>query len=380
VTGPLNAITVLDHSTVGPASRCTQILADLGAQVVKIGAVGAGRIEPPFYAYGAGRGTRRVRIDLKAAEGKDLFLRLVASSQVVVESFRPGVADRLGVGYEDCRRVNERIVYAAVSGYGADGPYARWAGHDLNYLGVGGFLATQGRRADGGPAMPGATVADSAGGGMQAAISILAGLVRASQTEGAFLDVSTVEGVLWLTSLALDEHLATGADVAPGSSLLTGGYACYDVYECGDGKWLTVAAIEPQFFANLCRALECEDLAPMQMDPKRQELIRATFRAAFGRRKRDEWIDELAGADTCVAPVLDVAEVSADPHLGARGAFGDATHSEHGTFRQVAPVVAGAGRRGTHAAAEASDPQGVLASFEIGEELIADLVAKGVVA
>jgi alpha-methylacyl-CoA racemase len=380
MSGFLNAVTVLDHSTVGPASRCTQILADLGANVVKVGAIGADRIEPPFYAYGAGRGTRRVRIDLKAPEGKELFLRLVAESEVVVESFRPGVADRLGVGYAECRKVNERIVYAAVSGYGRDGPYARWAGHDLNYLGVGGYLATQGRRPDGGPAMPGATVADSAGGGMQAAISILAGLVRANDGAGANLDVSTVEGVLWLTSLAVDEHLATGVEPGPGTSLLTGGFACYDVYECGDGKWLSVAAIEPQFFANLCRLLDCPDLAPMQMDPKKQDLIRATFRMAFGRRKRDEWIDELAGADTCVAPVLSVAEVAADAHLQARGAFGEAIHTERGTFRQVAPVLAGAARNGTRAAAEGSDPEEVLASFGVGEQQIAELREKGVIA
>src|SRR3989442_14411693 len=150
------------------------------------------------------------------------------------------------------------IVYGSLSGYGQDGPYAQWAGHDINYLAVGGFLATQGRRADGGPAFPGATIADAAGGGLQAALAIAAALVRRSAAnEGSFLDVSTTDGVLYLMSLFVDEHLATGASVEPGSELLTGKYACYDVYQARDGGWLAVGAIEGTFFANLCKALAC---------------------------------------------------------------------------------------------------------------------------
>jgi alpha-methylacyl-CoA racemase len=340
-------VTVLDHSTVGPAARATAALRDLGAGVIKIAApASASRIEPPDYAYGAHRSMKRVRLDLKSPEGVSRFLSLVASADAVVEAFRPGVADRLGVGYEACREANPRIVYCAISGYGSTGPYATWAGHDINYLAVGGFLATQGRRADGGPAFPGATIADAAAGGLQAALSISAALVRRDATgEGSFLDVSTTDGVLHLMSLFLDEHLATGAVVEPGSQLLTGKYACYGLYRAGDGGWLAVGAIEGAFFRNLCAALGCADLAEAQFDDERQDEIRAAFAAAFATRSRDEWVAELAGADTCVSPVLTIADVVRDPHHIARGSFTDASRADGSSFKQVGPVLAGSARR-----------------------------------
>jgi alpha-methylacyl-CoA racemase len=328
----LEGITVLDLSSVGPGSRCTWLLADLGADVVKIHPPpSAGRIDPPFHSYGAGRGTRRVEIDLKS--DKKTFLDLAATADVVVESYRPGVADRLGIGYEAVRARNRRIVYAAVTGYGQTGPASHWAGHDLNYLAVGGYLACQDN------AVPGATVADSAGGGMHAAISILAALLHRERTgEGAYLDVSTTNGVLFLMALQIDQYLATGEEAGPGTTLLTGRYACYDVYPCRDGKWLSVGAIEGVFFHNLCRALECEQYAAHQFDDKMQDEIRATFRIAFASRDRDDWVAELAPQDTCVAPVLAISEVV--EHEQVRPLITEASHPEHGTFRQLGPLVA----------------------------------------
>ncbi len=293
----LEGVTVLDLSSVGPGPRCAWLLADLGADVMKIVApASAGRIEPNAYAYGAGRGTRRVEIDLR--EDPEAFLSLVGDARVVVESFRPGVADRLGVGYDACKARNAKIVYAAITGYGQSGERAQWAGHDLNYCGVAGLIAEQRNQ------IPGATVADSAGGGMQAAIAILAALV---QGDGAYLDVSTTNGVLFLTALAIDAYLATGER----SKLLTGGYACYDVYECGDGKSLTVAAIEGKFFANLCTELGLSELAQHQYTDDKQDEARAALRAKFLTRSRDEWVALLAPKDTCVAPVLSIEEVAA---------------------------------------------------------------------
>lgn len=381
---PLDGISVLDHSTVGPGSRCTAILRDLGARVVKVGAHrAAGRIDPPFFAYGGGRGMRRIRLDLRAPEGRDAFLRLAAMADVIVESFRPGVADRLGIGYDAVRKASERVVYCAITGYGQDGPDAGRAGHDLNYLAAAGFLACQGARADGGPAIPGATVADSAGGGMGAAISILAALVRRAATgEGAFLDVSTTEGVLALMSLHVEEHLATGADPAPGTTLLLGKYACYDCYRARDGRWLAVGAIEAVFFANLCRALGRDDLVVLQYDDARQEEVRAALRFAFAERDRDEWVALLADADTCVSPVLSIAEVARDRHLAARGAFCDAEHPEHGRFRQVAPVLAGAPRPSRPVALSppgASDARALLGEAGLDGAEIDALCASGVV-
>jgi alpha-methylacyl-CoA racemase len=241
--------------------------------------------------------------------------------------------------------MNERIVYASLSGYGQDGPYSQWAGHDINYLAVGGFLGTQGTRDDGGPAIPGATIADGAGGGFHAALSIAAALFRRERTgEGAYLDVSTTEGVLHLMALFVDQYLATGEETGPGTALLTGKYACYEVYPCRDGKWISVGAIEPQFFANLCTGLGCEDLAPYQMDDTRQDEIRSRFRAAFRTRARDDWVAELAPTNACVAPILTIVEVTENEHLKARGAFVEADHPEHGRFRQVGPVLAGGKR------------------------------------
>ena len=346
MTANLDGITVLDLSSVGPGARCTALLADLGADVVKVRRpAGGGGIEPPWFAYGAGRGTRSVELDLKSEHGREHFLDLAAVADVVVESFRPGVADRLGIGYKAVTDVNPRIVYAALTGYGQDGPYAQWAGHDLDYLAVGGFLATQGRRADGAPAIPGATVADSAGGGMHAVIAILAALLSREKTdEGQYLDVAATDGVLSLMSLQIDEFLATGAAPAADTTLLTGKYACYDVYRTRDDRHVAVGAIEPHFFANLCALLELEDLAPLQYEDARQDEVRAALAQRFATRDRDEWVTMLAGADTCVAPVLSIAEVTADAHLRERGTFVRFTHPEHGTVEQVAPVIAGARR------------------------------------
>ena len=347
--GQLRGLTVLDLSTVGPGSRCTALLADLGADVLKVmRPAGVGGIEPAWFAYGAGRGTRIVRLDLKDDRGRASFLHLAGTADVIVESYRPGVAARLGVGYDEVRAANPRVIYAALTGYGQDGPYAQWAGHDLNYLAMGGLLATQGRGPDGAPTIPGATVADSAGGGMQAVIAILAALLQRTETgKGQFLDVSATEGVLSLMSLHLDEYLATGTEPTAGSSLLTGRFACYGVYTAGDGGWLAVGAIESQFFANLCRALDCEQWVAHQYDAQRQDEIRQALATAFARRSRDAWAAELAGADTCVTPVLSVAEVTRDAHHRARRAFSRVAHAGHGEVEQVGPVIAGGSRPAT---------------------------------
>jgi alpha-methylacyl-CoA racemase len=312
---------------------------------VKVGAPPAKagvQVEPAFWAYSARRGWRQARIDLKAPEGRDAFLALAARADVVLESYRPGVAARLGIGWEDVRRVNPRIVYCSTSGYGQTGPAASWAGHDLDYLALGGYLHTSGRGADGKPPLPGATIADSAAGGMHAALSIVCGLLaRERSGEGAYLDVSVAEGVLSLMSLSVDEHLATGAAPGPGHDVLTGRYAYYDTYRCRDGKWLAVGAIEPHFYRNLVRALGCERWEAHQNDDAVQAEIRRDFAAALATRDRDDWVAELAPADTCVAPVYTIEELVRDPQLVARGAFAEAEDAAGRRFRQLAPLLAG---------------------------------------
>ncbi len=383
----LEGVTVLDLASVGPAARASRWLADYGARVIKVGPVpkdGGVQIVPPFHSYGGHRGMQRVLLDLKAESGRAAFLRLAGASDVLIESFRPGVVDTLGIGYSTVTEANPRIVYCSTSGYGQAGPWSQYAGHDLNYLAVGGFLATTHPRADGGPPVPGATVADSAGGGLHAVCAILAALVARNNTgAGAYLDVAATDGVVALMSLAIDEYLATGVEPGPRHGLLTGKYACYDTYETSDGGWLAVAAIEPKFWANLCRLLGCEQWAAAQMDDAVQDAIRADLRAIFKTKTRDEWTALLAPADTCVAPVLDVAEVVEHPQLNARHDFVTAEHAEHGQFRQTAPVLAGQPPLAEPVALRdqtQTDTDAVLGAAGFTAEEIARLRAEGVAA
>lgn len=385
--GFLDGVTVLDLSTVGPASRCSRILADYGATVVKVGPTPAKagvQIQPPFFTYSAGRGTKRVQIDLKAAQGKTAFLKLAAKAQVVIESFRPGVVARLGIGYDDVRAVNRGIVYCSTSGYGQDGPQSTWAGHDLNYLADGGFLAMTTPRADGGPALPGATIADAAAGGMHAAIAILAALSKARATGvGAYLDVAVAEGVLALMGLTIDEHLVTGRKPTPTGDLLSGRYACYDVYPTRDGKWLSIAAIEPAFWGNVCRLLDLPQWTKHQMDDAVQDEIRADIRRVLATRDRDDWVAALAGNDTCVAPVRTVDELPGMAQHAARRAFVDAEHPTQGRFRQLAPVLAGSDRSAALQRVpdtSVTDTDTLLATAGLTSAEIADLRRDGVVA
>ena len=383
----LDGITVLDLASVGPAARASRWLADYGATVVKVGPVpmqDGVQITPPYYAYSAHRGMKRLLVDLKAAEGREVFLQLAAQADVVIESFRPGVVDRLGIGPDDVRARRPDGIYCSTSGFGQDGPNAQVAGHDLDYLAVAGFLDCTGRGPDGRPPVPGATVADSAGGGMQAVIAILAALVRRAATgEGARLDVSVADGVVALMALQIDEYLATGVVPGPGHGLLTGRYACYDTYGTADGGWLAVAAIEPRFWANLCRALDLPQWIDHQTDDDLQDRVRADLRAAFATRTRDEWVAALAPADTCVAPVLSVPEVVDDAHFVARGTIVDAVHPAEGSFRQVAPVLAGTVRAdGPQPVPDASttDTDELLASAGFSSAERAKLREAGVVA
>jgi alpha-methylacyl-CoA racemase len=388
-SGPLNGVTVLDLSTVGPAARCTRLLSDYGALVVKVGPVptaDAAPIQPRYFAYSGHRGMRRVLVDLKDEEGRDAFLSLAGAADVVVESFRPGVVDRLGVGYSAVSARNPGVVYCSTSGYGQDGPASQWAGHDIDYLAVGGFLAMSTPGVGGAPPIPGATVADAAAGGMQAALAITAALAgRATTGRGAYLDVSVAEGVLWLTSLAIDEQLALGDDIVPGHDVLSGRYACYGTYAASDGKWLAVGAIEAKFFANLCGALGCPELAASQLNDDAQEKIRAAFASAFATRTRDEWVELLAGADTCVAPVLEVSEVVASPQFVARGVVSTASHPTEGALSQLRPLLAGMERPAPGAVVALpdttqTDTEHLLKEAGVDGDVVARWVARKVVA
>lgn len=383
--GLLDGVTVLDLASVGPAARASRWLADYGADVVKVGPVpadGGVQITPPHYAYSAHRGMRRVLLDLKSASGRETFLRLSESADVVIESFRPGVVDRLGIGFDAVHARNPSAVYCSTTGFGQDGPRAQWAGHDVNYLAVSGFLDCTGRGAAGKPPLPGTTVADSAGGGLQAVAAILAALVsRSASGEGCYLDVSIADGMLGIMALAVDEHLATGTVLGPGSGLLTGQFACYDTYQTSDGKWLAVGAIESRFWSNLCELLDLERWSRAQLDESKQDEIRADLASAFATKTRDEWVALLTSADTCVAPVLTVEEAVGDEHYRARGMFACVELGDE-RFSQVAPPFAGMVRQDSYLGREPTDTDTdeVLMKAGLSVEEIAALREEGAVA
>jgi alpha-methylacyl-CoA racemase len=380
VPGLLDGITVLDLSSVGPATRAARWLADYGATVVKVGAVpSAGNVQiiPVYHAYGGGRLQKRALFDLKSADGREAFLRLAERADVLLESFRPGVMARLGVGYEDVRARNPRIVYCSTSGYGQDGPYSQWAGHDLNYLALGGFLDASQRAGGGQPPVPGTTIADSAAGGMHAVMSICAALVK---REGAYLDVSVADGVVQLMSVNIEEHLATGAVPGHRHTMTTGRYAAYDTYACSDDRWISVAAIEPKFWANFCNLIGLPQWASEQTNDELQDRIRAEVADVIRTKTRDEWTELLAPHDTCVAPVLSVPEVIEDAQL--RSGLVDSVHPTHGAFHSVGPTLAGQVRQDRYELREGTetDTDELLAAAGLDAEEIAKLREAGEIA
>jgi alpha-methylacyl-CoA racemase len=327
---PLQGVRVLDLSRLLPGGFCSLLLADYGADVLKVEDTGSGdyiRWAPP-YAEGAAqsarsalflslnRNKRSIRIDLKRDEGREVLLALVRSHDVVLESFRPGVLDRLGVGYEAMRAVNPRLVYCAITGYGQDGPLRDRPGHDMNYLGLVGLLGLTGER-DGPPVQAAGQIADLGGGALMAAFGILAALREAERTgEGQIVDVAMADGALsWLAMVAA-RFLADGELPARGGLDLAGGLACYRPYACADG-WMTLGALEPKFWAAWCRGVDREDLVAEQFAAPGSD-AHAAVEAVFAARTRAEWEAFAAEHECCLEPVLDLDEALSSELVRAR--------------------------------------------------------------
>jgi len=332
VSGPLEGVRILDLTRLLPGDYCTMLLADLGADVVKIEEPGRGdyiRWMPPMTGdEGAihralNRGKRSVTLNLKAEGGAEVLRRLAKDADALIESFRPGVLDRLGAGHAALSEENPRLVYCALTGYGQDGPYRDRAGHDINYMGVSGVLHNA-APADGPPALPPVQVGDFAGG-MAAATGLLAALLEARATgRGRLVDVSMLDVVMSWSPILLSWYLATG-EVPPRARMpLAGGLACYRVYRAGDGRDLAVGALEPPFWRTLCERLGVPELIDAHLDPGRQEEIAGVLERRFAERSRDEWVAELADLDACVGPVNDVAEAIRDPQVVHRGSVAEA--------------------------------------------------------
>ncbi|QBD80252.1 CoA transferase [Ktedonosporobacter rubrisoli] len=327
---PLKGIRILDLSRLLPGAYASQMLADFGADVIKIEEPGSGdyaRSMPPRHNSGMGltflavnRNKRSLTLNLKTASGRAIFLRLLDEADVVLESFRPGVMERLGLGYEQLKAVRPGIIYCAISGYGQDGPYQQRAGHDLNYAGYAGLLHYN-RGARGEPAMPATQLGDLAGGGYMAVMGILLALLGRNQTgEGRFIDVSMTEGVLSLLPLFTTAYLNTGKAPLPGRSSLDGGLPCYNIYETRDGKYVTLAALEPKFWHTFCTRIGHLELLPFHMPvgPGEREEAISLLKSIFKTKTRDEWINELAEIDACLGPVYSLDEALNDPHIAER--------------------------------------------------------------
>ena len=333
-SGPLAGVRVVELAGIGPAPYACMLMADAGADVIRLERptmVGVGSVAGSFVDLLA-RSRPSTRIDLKRPEAVELVLDLVASADVFVEGYRPGVAERLGVGPEPCLARNERLVYGRMTGWGQDGPMAQEAGHDLNYIALSGVLWPIGRGGEV-PVPPLNLVGDYGGGGMVLAFGICAALVEARTSgRGQVVDAAMVDGAASLgTAMFGMQHNGVWRHER-GTNVLDSGAPFYEVYETRDGRYLSAAAIEPPFYAALIEGLGLDDL-PEQMDRARWPEMKERFAAAFATRTRDEWVALFAGRDACIAPVLSPAEVLADAHLAARQTF-----VEYDGVVQPAPV------------------------------------------
>jgi crotonobetainyl-CoA:carnitine CoA-transferase CaiB-like acyl-CoA transferase len=338
----LQGIRVLDMSRLLPGPFLTMILADLGADVVKIEDPQAGdymrQVPPPMPGVAmhelvpgkagvsgrflaVNRGKRSAVLDLKTPAGHAAFLRLVGQADVVVESFRPGVLDKLGIGYAALAAANPKIVLCSISGFGQTGPYVHRAGHDIGYLAVGGVLA-MGGDAGGAPMMPGVQIADLAGGALWGATAILGALVGRHRTgKGAHLDISMTEGAMALLAAELG-NLDCGLRATRGMARLNGGFACYGIYRTRDDRYLAVGALEPKFWLALNQAIgRRPDIAELLSPPEGQDKVRAELAAIFASRTAAEWSELLAKFDCCVELVTELHELPDHPLHRAREVF-----------------------------------------------------------
>ncbi|MFH8656064.1 CaiB/BaiF CoA transferase family protein [Streptomyces afghaniensis] len=331
--GPLTGVRVVELAGIGPGPFAAMLLADLGADVVRVDRPGGpGLAIDPAYDV-TNRNKRSVLVDLKAPDGPDQVLGLAARADVLVEGYRPGVAERLGVGPEACHARNPALVYGRMTGWGQDGPLAHRAGHDIAYIAPTGTLGMIGRP-DEPPAVPANLLGDYAGGSLYLVVGVLAALHHARATgTGQVVDAAIVDGTAHLATMIHGMLAAGGWQDRRGANLLDGGCPYYGTYETADGRYMAVGALEPQFYEEFLALLGIEEQAAARKDVTRWGELREQVAARFKSRTRDEWTAVFDGTDACVAPVLSLREAPRHPHLAARGTFTD-----HGGITQPAPA------------------------------------------
>ncbi|MCB5164003.1 CoA transferase [Streptomyces bambusae] len=321
--GPLAGVRVVELAGIGPGPFAAMLLADLGADVVRVDRPGGGglAIDPAYDV--TNRNKRSVLVDLKAPDGPARVLDLAERADILIEGFRPGVAERLGVGPEACRARNPRLVYGRMTGWGQEGPLAPRAGHDIGYIAITGALGMIGNPGEP-PAVPANLVGDYAGGSLYLVIGVLAALQHARTTgTGQTVDAAIVDGTAHLTAMIHGMVAAGGWQDRRGANLLDGGCPFYGTYETSDGAYMAVGALEQQFYEEFTALLGIADTAPARKDLARWGELREAVAAAFRTRTRAEWTAVFEGSDACVAPVLSLREAPHHPHLAARGTFTD---------------------------------------------------------
>jgi alpha-methylacyl-CoA racemase len=322
MSGPLAGLKVVELAGLAPAPFATTVLADLGADVVRVDRVKPGFDVLTFPNDPLSRARRWIGVDTKAPAGRDVVLRLLDRADVLIEGFRPGVAERLGIGPDVCLRRNPRLVYGRITGWGQDGPLAQAAGHDINYIGLAGALEPIGREGER-PVPPLNLIGDFGGGGLLLAMGVLAALVeRASSGRGQVVDASMVDGAALLTAGMHGLRNIGLWNRGRGRNMLDGGAPFYDTYETADGKYVAVGAIEERFWTDLCGVLEIEPAeVEARRDPEQWPAVRDRLAAVLRTRTRDEWTERAAGTDACLTPVLTPEEAAGHPHNVARGTF-----------------------------------------------------------
>ncbi|NLU49866.1 MAG: CoA transferase [Syntrophomonadaceae bacterium] len=324
---PLEGVRILDLSRYLPGPFCTQILADFGAEVIKVEdpkGGDLGRSLTPCIEgesarfYTVNRNKKSISLDLRKKEGKAIFKKLVASADVVVDQFRPGVMAQMGLGYDQLREINERLIYCAITGYGLTGPLRDVAGHDLNYLSLAGVTGLTGTY-QGPPAMSGVQIADIAGGTLYAVIAILLALAsREKNGKGQLCDVAMLDGSISLLAYTLGEWSGWGRLPERGNDVLTGGYACYNVYQTKDNQYVSLGAVEDKFWAEFCERIGRPEYIKMQWDTAQQPEVIADVKEIMRGKTRDEWVEFFASSDICFTPVLTLEEMCEQPQVVAR--------------------------------------------------------------
>jgi crotonobetainyl-CoA:carnitine CoA-transferase CaiB-like acyl-CoA transferase len=372
----LSGITVIDLSRLLPGPYCTMILADHGARVIAIE-------DPRYrdrgeYVFPVYRNKAHMTLDLKSDRGRDVFFRLASEADVVVEGFRPGVVQRLGVDYAAVRRLNPGIVYCSITGYGQTGPLRQAAGHDVNYLSRSGLLDLMGEKGRA-PAIPGIQIADLVGGGMNGALGILMALFHRERTgRGQRIDISMTDGALGLLPAVQFFRTLFGTAQTRGDTFLAHRYACYNTYATADGRYLAVGAVENRFWQNLCDHLDRPEYGPLQYDDARREEIIASMRALFVKKPLDAWERELDGLDVCVTPVRTVAEALADPLFRDRSMTASGNQDDDALGVPIKMGVAPGGVRMAPPAFGA-DTEKILGELGYSREEIGKMRADGVV-